>query len=152
MAIEVLLIEDVVDLGRSGEVHRVAPGYARNFLFPRGFALVADKNTLRKQEKLKLDRAKRAEADRQEAEKLAGQLAGKEISCVVKVDPTGQMYGSVSTTEIIKLFEEQGIYLEKHTIHPRTPFKTTGTHTLSIVLKEGVACETKLHIIPETQV
>lgn len=151
MAIEVLLIEDVVDLGRSGEVHRVAPGYARNFLFPQGFAVVADKNTLRKQARLQEERQRRAQMDRAESEKLVQSLEGVVLGCTVKVDPNGHMYGSVSASDIVKLFEERGFNVEKRYIHLAHPIKTTGVHTVHLKLKEGVTCECKLKVLTEEQ-
>lgn len=151
MAIEVLLIEDVQDLGRSGEVHRVAPGFARNYLMPQGFAVVADKNTLRRQAQLKEMRQKRAEADRAESEKLASSLEGVVLGCIVKVDPNGHMYGSVSAADIVKLFEERGIAIEKRYVDLAHPIKTTGVHTISLRLKEGVTCECKLKVQTQEQ-
>lgn len=151
MAIEVLLIEDVLDLGRSGEVHRVAPGFARNFLVPQRLAVVADKNTLRKQAFLKEQRQKRAQADRAESEKLAESLEGIVLGCTVKVDPNGHMYGSVSTSDIVKLFEERGIAIEKRFIHLPHAIKATGVHTIPLRLKEGVTCECKLKVLTQEQ-
>jgi large subunit ribosomal protein L9 len=151
MAIEVLLIEDVLDLGRSGEVHRVAPGFARNFLLPQGFAVIADRNTLRKQARLKEERERRAQTDRTESEKLAHSLEGVVLGCTVKVDPNGHMYGSVSTADVVKLFEERGFSVEKRFIHLQHPIKTTGVHVIPLRLKEGVTCECKLKVLTEEQ-
>ena len=93
---QLLLIEDVEDLGRSGDVVSVKPGYSRNFLLPQKKAVVADKFTLRMQAKLKAERAKRAEIDRQEAESQAQKIEGMVLSIEVKVDPDGHMYVIIS--------------------------------------------------------
>lgn len=151
MAIEILLLEDVHDLGRAGEVHRVAPGYARNFLMPQGLAAVADKNTLRKQKRLQEERAKRAESDRAEAEKLASALEGLALTCIVKVDPQGHMYGSVSATDVQKLFEHQGHHVEKRWIHLPHAIKETGIYDLSLRLKEGISCTCKIKVLSEEE-
>src|SRR5579872_4257004 len=111
MQYQLLLVEDVDDLGRSGEIVKVKPGYARNFLLPRKFAVIADKGTLRMQARLQEERAKRAEVDKKEAEELALTINGKEVSILVKVDPEGHMYGSVSAHDIAHLFEKEGIKL-----------------------------------------
>lgn len=151
MAIEVLLIEDVVDLGRSGEVHRVSPGFARNFLVPQRLAVLADKNTLRKQARLQEERQKRAVLDRAESEKLAGSVEGLVLGVIVKVDPNGNMYGSVSTADIVNLFEERGVNVEKKYVQLPHPIKSTGTHTIVLHLKEGVTCECKLKVQTQEQ-
>src|SRR5574338_163192 len=99
MGNQLLLIEDVDDLGRSGDVVSVKPGFARNFLLPQKKAVVADKFTLRMQARLKEERAKRAEIDKKEAVVLAERIAPMELSIVVKVDPDGHMYGSVTALD-----------------------------------------------------
>src|SRR5262245_8691147 len=96
MATKLLLIEDVEDLGRSGDVVSVKPGYARNFLLPRGHAVRADQHALRMQTRLQEERQKRAILEKQEAEKTAAALEGVTLSTIVKVDHEGHMYGSVS--------------------------------------------------------
>lgn len=138
MPIQLLLLDDVDELGRSGDVVSVKPGYARNYLMPQKKAVVADKHALRMQAKLQEERAKRAEADRKEAEELAGRLAGTELSIIVKVDPEGHMYGSVAALDIVKLFEEQGIKLERKNVVLPHPIKELGIHRLNVKLKEGV--------------
>ena len=73
---QLLLLEDVEALGRSGEIVNVKPGYARNFLLPQGLAVIANKNALRMQERLKEERQKRAIADKQESDAIAAKIEG----------------------------------------------------------------------------
>ena len=80
MANQFLLIEDVDALGRSGDVVKAKPGYARNFLLPQKKAVIADKHTLRMQAKLKEEREKQAVLDRGEAEKLAERINGMSLT------------------------------------------------------------------------
>lgn len=138
MPMQLLLLDDVDELGRSGEVVNVKPGYARNFLLPQKKAVVADNHTLRMQVKLQEERAKRAEIDRKESEELAAKMSGIELSIIVKVDPEGNLYGSVSTLDIVKLFEEKEIKLERKSIVLAHPIKDLGVHQLNLRLKEGV--------------
>lgn len=139
MGNQLLLIEDVDDLGRSGDVVSVKPGYARNFLVPQKKAVVADKFTLRLQARLKEERAKRAEIDKKDAEFLAERISGTVLEITVKVDPEGHMYGSVTTTDIARLFQEnQGIIIEKRNVLLAHPIKAIGDHTINLRLKEGV--------------
>src|SRR6266568_5058723 len=99
---QLLLLNDVDSLGRKGEIVTAKPGYIRNFLLPRGLAVMASANTLRKQESLKAEREKQAVVDRHESETLAKQLEGMILETRVKVDPEGRMYGSVTPNDIAK--------------------------------------------------
>lgn len=132
-----------------GEIVSAKPGFVRNYLLPKGLAVVASANTLRKQQKLRAEREKQAVVDRKESEDLAAKLEGITLETTVKVDPEGHMYGSVSSGDIALLFQEKGLPIEKKNILVTRPIKQTGVHTLSLKLKEGISVTCKLHIIPE---
>ena len=149
MATKLLLIEDVEDLGRSGDLVSVKPGYARNFLLPRGVAVIADKGTLRMQARLKEEREKQAIIDRQEAEKVASGINDVVLTKVVKVDQEGHMYGSVSAHDVADLLQAQNVVLEKRAISLKHPIKETGVHKITIKLKEGVTATITLKVISE---
>ncbi len=146
---QLLLLEDVESLGRKGEIVSAKPGYVRNFLLPRGLAIIASPHTLRKQEALRKEREKQAIVDRQEAEALAKQIEGIILEIKVKVDPEGHMYGSVSPFDIERLFQEGGHPVERKYIQLNRPIKETGVHKISLKLKEGIAVICQLQIIPE---
>lgn len=146
---QLLLLEDVEALGKKGEVVTAKPGYMRNFLLPKRLAVVASANTLRKQERLRAERAKQAIIDRQESEELAKQIESITLDTKVKVDPEGHMYGSVSAADIALLFQERGLPVEKRNIALTKPIKETGVHKLTIKLKEGITISCNLSIIPE---
>jgi large subunit ribosomal protein L9 len=146
MGNQLLLIEDVDDLGRSGDLVSVKPGFARNFLLPQKKAVVADKYTLKLQARLKEERAQRAVVDKKEAEELSAKIDGMVLEIEVKVDPEGHMYGSVAALDIVRLFEEQGISLEKrHVVLPQ-PIKELGSRTVALRLKEGVPASFTLNV------
>ena len=146
---QLLLIEDVEDLGRSGDVVSVKPGYSRNFLLPQKKAVVADKFTLRMQAKLKAERAKRAEIDRQEAESQAQKIEGMVLSIEVKVDPDGHMYGSVAAVDLVRLLEAEGIKIERRNVVLVHPIKELGVHPIHLKLKEGVPAQITLKVVSE---
>ncbi|MCI0382018.1 MAG: 50S ribosomal protein L9 [Chlamydiae bacterium] len=146
---QLLLLEDVDDLGRSGDIVKVKPGYARNYLIPLRKAVVATKHTLRIQQKLKEERGKKAVEDKKEAEELAARIQGMVLSCQVKVDPEGNMYGSVSALDIVHLLEREGIKLEKRNIILPHPIRELGVQDLSLKLKEGVPVKITLKISAE---
>ncbi len=143
---QLLLIKDVEDLGRSGDVVSVKPGYSRNFLLPQKKAVIADKFTLRMQVKLKEERARRAELDRKDAEELSHKIEGMVLSTEVRVDPDGHMYGSVSALDIVRLFAAEGIVIERRNVVLLHPIKTLGVHSINLNLKEGVSAHITLKV------
>lgn len=146
---QLLLIEDVDDLGRSGDIVTVKPGYSRNFLIPQKKAVVADKFTLRLQSRLKEERQKRAVIDRGEAEALAAKIGGMVLTAEVKVDPDGHMYGSVSTQDIARMLVEEGHAVDRRNVLLPHAIKTPGDHTVHLKLKEGVPVQILLRVVPE---
>lgn len=146
---QLLLLDDVDALGKKGEVVSAKPGYVRNFLLPKGLAVVASANTLRKQERLRAEREKQAVIDRKESDELAAQIATVSLEIKVKVDPEGHMYGSVSASDVAQLFQERGLPVERKYILLSRPIKVTGAHKIELRLKEGVTSSCSLTIIPE---
>lgn len=141
-----LLIADVEDIGRSGEVITAKAGYARNFLLPQQKAVLASDHTLRMQKRLQEERSKQADVDRKEAETLAAKLNGLTLKITVKVDPEGNMYGSVGPTDIIELFTKEGYTMDRRNIGINKPIKVIGKHPMTLKLKEGVTVAYTLHI------
>ena len=112
MAVKLLLIEDVEDLGRSGDIVNVRPGFARNFLLPNQFGVVADKNALRMQARLQEERKKKAILDKQEAEKTAGALQGlSRFKRWSKLRGRGHMYGRVTVNDIDDIARKSNLTL-----------------------------------------
>ncbi len=147
---QLLLLQDVEALGKKGEIVSAKPGYVRNYLLPKGYAIIASPNTLRKQERLRAERDKQALVDRKDSEELALQIEGiASLEIRVKVDPEGHMYGSVSAAEIAQLFQERGLPVERKSVLVNKPIKETGAHKIALKLKEGVTAHCQLHIIPE---
>lgn len=150
MATKLLLLEDVEDLGRSGDVVSVREGYARNFLVPRGLAVKADNNALRRQAALQEARIQKAAIDKADAESIAKLLEAITLECEVKVDPEGHMYGSVSAQDIINLLVEQHkVELEKRYVQMKHPIKEIGVHRVEFKLKEGVEAHCSIKITAE---
>jgi large subunit ribosomal protein L9 len=150
MATKLLLIDDVEDLGRSGDIVSVKPGYARNRLIPMGAAIIADKNALKRQARLQEERIQKAADDKSHAEGIAKEIEGKIVKTSVKVDHDGHMYGSVSIADIVHLMQEQTqIQLEKRWIQLKHPIKKTGLYNILLKLPEGVTSAFQLKILAE---
>jgi len=148
-AIQVLLLKDVEDLGRSGDVVRARPGYVRNFLVPKKLGLVADARALQLQAQLQADRAKLAQLEKAESEALAKRIEGTRLRVDVKIDPSGNMYGSVTGQDILRMLEEKGIVIERRAVALSQPLKKMGQIPITLRLKEGVTATIFVEIIPE---
>lgn len=152
MAAQLLLLKDVSSLGRKGDVRTVKPGYARNFLIPKGYATTATQRTLRLQEKLKEERQKQALADKHESEEIAARINGLTLTTVVKVDHEGHMYGSVTSAEIVHLLLGQAhVEIEKRSIQLKHAIKSTGLHSIQVKLKEEVTAVFDLQVMSEEE-
>lgn len=153
MASKLLLVEDVEDLGRKGDIVEVRPGYARNFLLPQGKAVVADSRAIRLQAKLQEERRQRALQDRQESEKLAELFTDLLIETTVNTDHEGKMYGSVTAADIVDLLRDQHkIEIEKRFVQLKHPVKELGNHEIHFRLKEGVETSCTLKVEAKTAV
>jgi len=147
---QLLLLEDVDGVGRKGDIVSVKPGFARNFLFPKKKAIIAEKHLVRLQERLKEERAQQAITDKKEAEELAKMLKGKMLKTQVKVDAEGHMYGSVSSQDIVGFFDEQlHILIHKRNIVLPKPIKSLGQYEIDLRLQEGVPAMVILEIVAE---
>ena len=153
MQSKLLLLEDVENLGRKGEVVTARRGYAYNFLVPKCLALFATKDALRRQKKLQAEREEIAVQDRQIAQEVAQRLEGETVAFQVKVDHDGHMYGSVSILDIVEAIKLQtGIDLEKRSIQLKHPIKATGVYELVLRLKEEITCTIHVKVAPEHEV
>lgn len=134
-----LLLEDVRNLGRKGEIVRAKPGFVRNFLIPQKKATFATPRTVKLQKQLQEERQQQALVDREESEKWAQRLREKKLTITVKSDPQGHLYGSVTAIDILQLIEkEEGVALEKKQILLPRSIKRVGDYSISLSLKEGV--------------
>ena len=148
----ILLLEDVVNYGRKGDLTFVVPGYARNFLLPQKKAILATHATIKIRTRLQEERQKQAEVDRAEAEKLAKKLEGKMFETTVKVDPEGHMYGSVTVVDLVDILVRAGYEVEKKHIALAHPIKVIGSHQVNLRLPEGVEVSVGLKVKPDREV
>ncbi|EPP34895.1 ribosomal protein L9 [Chlamydia ibidis] len=136
---QLLLLEDVDGLGRSGDIVTARPGYVRNYLLPKSKAVIAGAGTLRLQAKLQEQRLLKAAADREESERLASELRDIVLEFQVRVDPDNNMYGSVTIADIIEAAAQKNIILtRKNFPHSHYAIKNLGKKTIPLRLKEEV--------------
>ncbi len=131
---KVLLLEDVYKLGRAGEVKRVAPGYARNFLMPQGLAVLATPGAMKMADRItKQGEVKRAKVN-QELGGVAEQLEGKRYTFAAKASETRRLYGSINAQMIAeKVTEDIGVKVEAKQIESQ-PLRMLGKHNVAVRL------------------
>ena len=153
MQIEVMLMDNVKKLGKSGEIVKVAPGYARNCLFPKGLAAVATEAAKRRLKKLEAERAARAAELKKAALEVAKKLEKLEINVSAHTKDGQHLYGSVGVTDILAAIEaNRGIKLERNQIELDDSLKEVGEYQPTIDLGQGVTVKFKIVITDEEAV
>lgn len=143
---KILLVQDVEHLGKAGEIKTVASGFGRNYLMPKGFAVLATRGQVKQAEERLNAGLKRVDAARKDAEALAARINGKTLSFTVKVGEQGRLYGSVTSADIAEQIAQQlKVELDRRKIELDEPIKTTGTHDVKIRLVAGV--EPVVHVV-----
>ncbi len=135
---EVILREDVADLGSVGDVVKVKPGFARNYLLPRGLAIVADKRNVRVLEHQKRLAADKRERDRRHAQTLADRVSSLRVIIKARAGEEGKLFGSVTNLDIERALAEQGHVIERRRIRLEEPIKSIGEHVVPVHLAAGV--------------
>jgi len=147
---EVILLERIEKLGQMGDVVKVKDGFARNFLLPQKKALRASENNLAFFEKEKVVLEAKNLEQKQEAESILEKLDNLNLTILRQAGETGQLYGSVSTTDIKKALDEKGFIVEKNQIKLDKPIKELGVHSTNIRLHPEVQAKISL-IISRTE-
>ncbi len=143
---EVILKEEVAHLGQIGDIVKVRPGYARNYLIPRGLATVADRRNLRVLEhERRLVEGKRKQA-KSAAETLAQRLAATTVSIAARAGEEGKLFGSVTNLDIERALAEVGVVVERRRIRLDEPIKTLGDHQVSVGLPLGVQAQITVRV------
>jgi large subunit ribosomal protein L9 len=146
---EVILKEDIANLGKIGEVVRVRDGYARNYLLPRGLVLLANKKNLKAFEHQKKMVADQKRKIISQAQTAADKLAGVSLVIPMKAGEEGKLFGSVTTIQIEKALAAKGIEVDRRKIHLDEPIKSLGEYEVPIRLAADVSVALKLSVVPE---
>jgi len=146
---EVILKEDVDKLGSRGDVVKVAEGYGRNFLLPRKLAIEATTANRAVVEQMKAAAVRRVAREKGDAETLAKQFAGVELTFTRKSGDHDQLFGSVTSADIARELESKGVPVDRRKIQLDEPLKTVGDHQVNIKLHRDVVVPIKVHIKKE---
>lgn len=146
---QVLLREDIDNLGARGEIVRVKAGYARNYLLPRKLAVEATANNVRQIEGERAALLKREAKERSTATDQADQLRNLTLTFERKVGEAGVLYGSVTSMDIAQALKDQGYELDRRRIVLREPIKRFGNYTVPVRLHREVTVELPLKVLGE---
>lgn len=148
--VEVMLMADVKKLGKAGDILKVAPGYARNMLFPQALAAPVTEAAKRRLAKLEAQRAAERAARKAEAEKRAAKLAGLEITIKARTVDGTRLYGSVSAADIAGAIEaSHGVKVERGQLDLPDQLKEVGVKDAKLDLGEGVFVAFKVQIVED---
>ncbi len=146
---EVILREHVDNLGRRGDVVKVAEGYARNFLLPRKLALAVTEGNKRQIEReKKIAEAKDVE-ERSQAEAIAQRLTAVEIEIARRVGENQTLYGSVTSADIAQALHTRGIEIDKRRIQLAEPLKAVGETTVPVKIHRDVTAQLRVKVTAE---
>jgi len=147
--IEVILREDVKSLGKAGELVRVKPGYARNFLLPQGLAFEATEGNKKRIAAETRARGTRDQSERTEAERFAATLGAVTLTLSGKAGEEGKLFGSITAQDIADALAAQGHQVDRRRIELEHPIKTLGHHTVEVRLHPEVHAEVRVSVVPE---
>src|SRR5664279_5572382 len=149
LAMEVILKEDVTNLGHRGDLVKVADGFARNFLLPRKLALQATSANKAVVEQMKNAAARRSATEKALAEALAVKLEPVVLDFTRKSGEAGHLFGSVTSADIAAALDAKGFEIDRRKIQLPEPIKTVGDHTVTIKLYREVAAHIKVNVVAE---
>ncbi len=145
---KVLLRSDVKGVGRRGDIVSVSAGHARNFLLPNDLAVVANDGTVAQAEVMRKAQELKAATDRESARTLAASLATKVITISAKAGNEGRLFGSVSSTEIVKaIFDQTGATIDRKQVQLEAPLRQLGEHVVVVELFAEVPANISINIV-----
>ena len=146
---KVILLQDVKDMGKKGDVVKTSDGYARNFLFPRKLAQEATDASMHILNNRNENERKKKLCELEAAQKLAGELKGKEIKVTSKTGESGKLFGAVTSKDVAELINTQyKVVVDKKKIVMDT-IKVVGTYEIEVKLYPEVATKMKVIIVPQ---
>jgi large subunit ribosomal protein L9 len=146
---KVILTKDLENLGRAGALVDVKPGYGRNFLLPRQFAVIATAKNVRQLEHEKAGILARAARQRSSMDAMAKKISAIVLKFTRKAGDQEKLFGSVTSKDIHDMLVEQGYEIDRRQIHLPEPLKTVGDHEVEVKLHPEVSAKLKVAIAAE---
>jgi large subunit ribosomal protein L9 len=146
--INVLLTQAVPHVGQPGDLVKVRPGFARNYLLPQGMATFATQHNLRIVEKHRQRLKELEEARRADLQNLAAQIAQRSLTIEANANEEGHLYGSVNADQIAAALKSEGFPIETENVRIEGPLKDLGLYTIKVHLAQDIGTEVKLWVVP----
>lgn len=147
---EIILIQDVLNLGQKDDILKVKDGYAQNYLIPKGYAVTATPSAKKVLAENIRQRAHKEAKIREEAQALAARMEGIKLTIGAKTSTTGKIFGSVNTIQIAEALAAQGFEIERKNIYlSDEAIKEIGTYTVKIKLHREVFVQTEVQVVAE---
>jgi large subunit ribosomal protein L9 len=146
--IQLILTQAISKLGQPGDLVKVRPGFARNYLVPQGLATFATQNNLRMVEKHRQRLKELEEARRADLQNLAAQLAQRSLTIEANANAEGHLYGSVNADQIAESLRREGFPIHGENVRIEGPLKELGLYTIKIQLAQEIHGEVKLWVVP----
>ena len=145
---KVILQQDILKVGKEGEIVTVADGYARNYLFPRSLAVRADGGALKTHQIRQAQEEQRSDKMKAQADQAAAQLTGKTVRVTAKVGANDRLYGSITAQDIADAIKANlGVALDKRKIQLQDPIKAMGTHSVGIKLHRDTTVPVTVEVV-----
>lgn len=146
---DVILKEDVTNLGHKDDIVAVKPGYGRNYLIPRGIGILATESARKVHAENQKQRAHKEAKLREEATVLAGKLDGKKLTIGAKTSSSGKIFGSVNNIQIAEALEKDGFTIERKNITIKDQVKEVGTYSAIVKLYRDVKATVEFEVVSE---
>ena len=151
MSVNIILQENVDGLGVIGDQVTVKPGYARNFLVPKGLAIIANERNVKELEHQKRQLTRKLEKATKDAEAIKARIEKVACAFTQRASEEGKLFGSVTSMDLEAKLQEAGIEIDRKKIQLAEPIKSLGEHTVNIKLDAGVVAELKVAVSAEEE-
>ena len=148
---KIILKENIENLGLTGDVVTVKPGYGRNYLIPRGMAVVANNGNVARFEEEKRQRAHKVEQERRDAEAIVKRLEGMEIVVSMPVGEDNRLFGTVTTQQIADELKAKGMDVDRRKITLSEEIRVTGVYPATVRVHPDHDAELKVSVVPQEQ-
>src|SRR5262245_6808581 len=147
--LSVVFKSDVRGIAHAGDVKKVSPGFARNYLFPRKLAFPATDTALKQWETVRQGTLAKAQRAREASQTLAQKVESTPVTLSAKASPEGKLFGSIGRQDILQALAKQGVTLDKHALVLTKPIKQTGSSVVDVHLPNGVQAKLTITITAE---
>jgi large subunit ribosomal protein L9 len=146
--IQLILTQTMADLGQAGDLVKVRPGFARNYLVPQGLATFATQANLRLVEKHRQRQRELEEARRADLQNLSAQIAQRSLTIEANANAEGHLYGSVNAEQIAAALRTEGFPIDPENVRIEGPLKELGLYSIKLHLAQDIDSEVKLWVVP----